>query len=243
MTTYGQFCPVAKTMELLDERWSLLVIRELLCGSRHFNDLRRGVPKMSPTLLSRRLRTLVRAGVVERRTDGNRVTYELTPAGEELRPIVEALGVWGIRWIPQLGEEDLDPHLLMWDIHRSLDLEAMPAGRTVLRFTFRDVLGSARDWWIFVTADGVDLCDFDAGYPVAVVVETDLRGLTNVWRGDLGWREALRSNAVNLSGTPEACRAVPGWLGVSAFAAVPRPRLSPGQPSSSSSSSPSSTAR
>ena len=104
---YGQFCPVAKAMELLDERWTLLVVRELMMGSRHFNALRRGVPRMSPALLSKRLQTLVRAGVVERWEDGNRVTYQLTEAGKELEPIVEALGRWGTRWIPELGDEDL----------------------------------------------------------------------------------------------------------------------------------------
>ena len=143
MTGYGQFCPVAKAMELLDERWTMLVIRELLCGSRHFNALRRGVPRMSPSLLSARLRTLTRAGLVERYEDGRQVTYVLTPAGEELRPIVEALGQWGLRWVPELGDEDYDPHLLMWDVHRNIDLSAVPPGRTVLRFTFPDVARSS----------------------------------------------------------------------------------------------------
>ena len=144
MAGYGQFCPVAKAMELLDERWTMLVIRELLCGSRHFNALRRGVPRMSPTLLSSRLKTLVRAGIVERYDEGRQVTYVLTPAGEELRPIVEALGQWGLRWVPDLGDEDYDPHLLMWDLHRNVDLESVPPGRTVLRFTFSD--GSTQDY-------------------------------------------------------------------------------------------------
>ena len=104
---YGQFCPVAKAMELLDERWTLLVVRELMMGSRHFNALRRGVPRMSPALLSKRLQTLARAGVVERWQEGNRVSYRLTEAGRELEPIVEAVGRWGVRWIPELGDEDL----------------------------------------------------------------------------------------------------------------------------------------
>ncbi|MCI0690310.1 MAG: helix-turn-helix transcriptional regulator, partial [Sporichthyaceae bacterium] len=134
VTSYGQFCPVAKAMELLDERWTLLVVRELLAGSRHFNELRRG-------------------GVVDRYDDGNRVSYELTPAGKELGPIVEALGRWGVRWIPQLGDEDLDPHLLMWDLQRNVQVSAVPAGRTVLRFSFRDVPGAARDWWLVITPD------------------------------------------------------------------------------------------
>ena len=121
MGAYGQFCPVAKAMELLDERWTMLVIRELLEGSRTFNSLRRGVPRMSPALLSDRLRRLARAGVIERYEDGNRVSYAVTPAGRELRGVIEAIGRWGIRWIPELGDEDLDPHLLMWDIHRNID--------------------------------------------------------------------------------------------------------------------------
>ncbi len=135
---YGQFCPVAKAMELLDERWTLLIIRELMMGSQHFNALRRGVPRMSPALLSKRLQTLVRAGVVERWEDGNRVTYRLTESGKELEPIVVALGQWGIRWISELGDEDLDPHLLLWDIRRGIDTEAVPDGRTVIGFVFPD---------------------------------------------------------------------------------------------------------
>src|SRR6187200_1717463 len=109
MSGYHQFCPVAKAMELLDERWTMLVIRELLLGSRHFNDIRRGVPKMSPSLLSKRLHDLARAGIVKRHDDGREVAYTLTPAGQELRPVVENLGAWGVRWIGQVGDEDLDP--------------------------------------------------------------------------------------------------------------------------------------
>jgi DNA-binding HxlR family transcriptional regulator len=223
MSTYGQFCPVAKAMELLDERWTMLVIRELLEGSRHFNELRRGVPRMSPALLSTRLRTLVRAGVIERYEDGNRISYSLTPAGKELGPVVESIGQWGIRWIPKLGDEDLDPHLLMWDIHRNVDLNAVPLGRTVLQFTFRDVPATARDWWLVITADGVDLCDSDPGQPVAGTVETDLRTLTMVWRGDVGWPQALKSGGLELHGPARVRRAVPHWLKRSAFAPVPRP--------------------
>jgi DNA-binding HxlR family transcriptional regulator len=129
-STYQQFCPVAKAMELLDERWTMLVVRELVTGSRHFNELRRGVPRISPALLSKRLHQLVRAGVLERQLDGNRVQYVLTPAGRELQPVIEALGTWGIRWIGHLGDEDLDPQLLMWDMHRNVDGgAARPGGR------------------------------------------------------------------------------------------------------------------
>src|SRR5438477_6937828 len=137
--SYHQFCPVAKAMELLDERWTLLVVRELVAGSRHFNDLRRGLPRMSPTLLSKRLQQLVSAGVVDRRPDGKEVQYLLTDAGRELAPIVEALGAWGVRWIGELGDEDLDPKLLLWDMHRYVDHTAVPPVRTVIQFSFRDV--------------------------------------------------------------------------------------------------------
>jgi DNA-binding HxlR family transcriptional regulator len=223
VSAYGQFCPVSKAMELLDERWTMLVVRELVLGSRHFNELRRGVPRMSPALLSKRLRTLVRAGVVERRDDGPRVTYALTEAGRELQPIVEALGRWGVRWVPELGDEDLDPHLLLWDMHRNVDLPAVPEGRTVLRFSFSDVPAPARNWWMLITPDSVDLCDFDPGYPEYACVEGDLRTLSMVWRGDLGWAEALRSGLVEVNGQPRSRSNVPRWLGQSAFASVPRP--------------------
>ncbi len=221
--SYGQFCPVAKAMELLDERWTLLVVRELMSGSRHFNDLRRGLPRMSPALLSKRLRTLERAGVLERWEEGNRINYELSPAGRELEPVVEALGSWGTRWVPEIGDEDLDPHLLMWDIHRNIAVAALPEGRTVLQFEFTDAPPESRQWWIVVSAEGIDVCDEDPGFDVRVAVETDLRTLTLVWRGDLTWAAALRSGELALHGPSPARRALPGWLKLSAFASVPRP--------------------
>ena len=130
--TYRQFCPVAKAMEVLDERWTLLIVRELIMGSEHFNELRHGVPRMSPTLLSRRLHQLTVAGIVDRQVEGSDVRYTLTAAGRELRPVVEALGIWGTRWIGEIGDEDLDPKLLMWDMHRNVDHTATPEGRTVV---------------------------------------------------------------------------------------------------------------
>jgi DNA-binding HxlR family transcriptional regulator len=220
---YHQFCPVAKATELLDGRWTLLVIRELLSGSRHFNDLRRGVPKMSPALLSKRLHELVRAGVVERRDDGREVAYLLTPAGEELRPVVEALGAWGTRWVGELGDADLDPKLLLWDLHRNVNADLIPPGRTVVTFRFLDVPARERDWWLVLTSAAVDVCDFDPGYDVAVSVTGLLRELVLVWRGDLGWAQALRSGSLTVQGPEQLRRALPEWFPPSRFAAVPRP--------------------
>lgn len=223
MGAYGQFCPVAKAMELLDERWTVLIIRELLSGSRHFNEIRRGVPKISPTLLAQRLQRLARAGVVERWTAGGRAAYRLTTAGEELRPVVDGLGAWGVRWMPEIGDGDLDPHLLMWDMHRRVDRDALPAGRTTVHFRFRDVPKRTRRWWLVMTADGTDLCDFDPGFPVAVTVDADLRSLTEVWRGDRSWREAVRSGGIGMSGPVRMRRELATWLRLSPFADTPRP--------------------
>ena len=223
MAVYGQFCPVSKAMELLDERWTMLVIRELLLGSRHFNALRRGVPRMSPALLSTRLRTLARAGVIERHEDGSRVSYSLTQAGEELRPIVEAVGEWGIRWMPDLGDEDLDPHLLMWDMHRNVDLGRGARRADGARFTFTDVAGTARNWWLVIDPRRGGRLRLRPRPPGHRHCGTDLRTLTGVWRGDLSWYQALRSGGLELHGPAHVRRALPRWLRLSVFAPVPRP--------------------
>jgi len=222
-TSYHQFCPVAKAMELLDERWTLLVVRELLSGSEHFNELRRGLPRMSPTLLSRRLHLLVRAGILDRRTDGGDVRYVLTAAGEELRPVVEALGAWGVRWIGELGDRDLDPKLLLWDMHRNIDHAAVPDGRTVIQFRFPDAPVSMRDWWLVVSGGEADVCDADPGYDVAVTVRGSLRSLVEVWRGDRTWSDALRARAIEVLGPERLRRGLPRWFTLSSFASVPRP--------------------
>jgi DNA-binding HxlR family transcriptional regulator len=222
-SSYRQFCPVAKAMELLDERWTLLIIRELIGGGQRFNDLRRGVPRMSPTLLSRRLHRLTVAGIVYRPDDDADARYALTPAGQELRPIVELIGAWGIRWIGELGDEDLDPKLLLWDMHRSIDRTKIPVGRSVVAFTFSDVAPSMRDWWLVITAESADVCDVDPGFPISATVTSSLRCMTEIWRGDITWADGLRSGTVRVEGAQAVRRALPRWFTLSSFAAVPRP--------------------
>lgn len=222
MGSYRQFCPVAKAMELLDERWTMLIVRELVTGSEHFNELRRGVPRMSPTLLSKRLHQLVRAGLVERHGDGGDVRYVLTAAGRDLHPVVEALGTWGIRWIGEIGDEDLDPKLLLWDMHRNIDHGAVPAGRTVVEFRFPDAPPRTRTWWLLITPEDADVCDTDPGHPVAVTITATVRHMIRIWRGDLSWGDALGGAAVRIDGPEELRRAVPRWFTLSAFASVPR---------------------
>jgi DNA-binding HxlR family transcriptional regulator len=224
MASYGQFCPMAKAMEVLDERWTLLVVRELLLGSVHFNELRRGVPKMSPALLSKRLRTLERAGVITREGSGQRTSYHLTRSGRELEPVVRALQTWGTRWVGGLGQEDLDPHLLFWDVQRTLPLQEWPRRRTVVEFRLTDVEPKVSRWWLVVTHTGADVCDFDPGYGVDALIQARLRVLTEVWRGDRSWASVLDSGVVDLLGPTEMRRALPRWIGQSIAAHVPRPR-------------------
>jgi DNA-binding HxlR family transcriptional regulator len=223
MSGYGQFCPVAKAMELLDERWTVLVVRELLAGSTHFNDLRRGVPKMSPSLLSKRLQTLTRAGVVERSELNGRTIYTLTECGRELVSVVEALGAWSVRWMSDLVEKDLDPSVLMWDIRRTIPLEQWPRARTVVAFRLSGAPPKASSWWLMVADGGAEVCDFDPGYEAAATVSTSLRTLSQIWRGDQSWQRALLDGSVSIDASREVRRAVPAWIGQSGLAAVPRP--------------------
>ncbi|HEY5151528.1 MAG TPA: helix-turn-helix domain-containing protein [Mycobacterium sp.] len=223
MSAYGQFCPVAKAMELLDERWTLLVVRELLQGSAHFNDLRRGVPKMSPALLSKRLKSLTRAGLVERTDIGGRSTYSLTECGQELSGVVDALGAWGVRWIGNLGDDDLDPHLLMWDMQRNIPIDSWPRARTTVAFQLDGVAPKASRWWLVVAEGHADICDFDPGYDIAATLATNLRTLTQIWRGDVSWSRALLDGSAAISGAADARKALPHWIGQSKIAAIPRP--------------------
>jgi DNA-binding HxlR family transcriptional regulator len=223
MSGYGQFCPVAKAMELLDERWTVLVVRELLAGSTHFNDLRRGVPKMSPSLLSKRLQTLTRAGVVERSEVDGRTIYTLTECGRELVSVVESLGAWSVRWMSDLVEKDLDPSVLMWDIRRTIALEQWPRARTVVAFRLTGAPPKASSWWLMVADGGAEVCDFDPGYEAAATVSTSLRTLSQIWRGDQSWQRAMLDGSVSIDAPREVARAVPTWIGQSSLAAVPRP--------------------
>jgi len=209
---YGQYCPVTRAVEVLGERWSLLIVRDMLCGTTRFNDLARGLPGLSRTLLSKRLRQLQHAGIVEK----HREEYVLTPAGEDLRPIVFGLGEWGVRW--QFGEpraEELDPELLMWWVHRRLDLSHLPDRRVVLAFRFRD---RRERYWIVADSQGPSICHVDPGFEVDALVETDLSTLYQVWLGRLGLREAMRSGRLEIHGLPAVVRRLPSVLELSPMA-------------------------
>ena len=221
---YGQFCPVAKAAEVLTERWTPLVVRELLMGSTRFNELRRGVPLMSPTLLSERLKALERAGIVERHGGGAHPAYRLTEAGEELRPIVEMMGVWGQRWVRDAAHElDLDAALLMWDIRRGVRSQRLGEARVVVRFEFPNAPRGKKHWWLVMDGDETDLCLTDPGHAIDLRIVTDVETMTRVWMGDCSIGEALRAGDLQLEGPARLQRRFPGWLGLSTFGAVERP--------------------
>lgn len=229
MKGYGQFCPVAKACEIFGERWTPLVIRELMCGSTHFNDIRRGVPLMSPSLLVKRLRQLEAAGIVERITDetGRIVEYHLTRSGQDLQPIVQMLGMWGARWVESTltGQESLDAGLLMWDIRRTLDRSQLPAkGRAIIKFRFTDTPKTKSLWWLVAEDDEFQLCLTDPGHEVDMLVDTDLRTLTRVWIGEEDLSAALRSGAIKAHGHPRLVEAFPRWMRESPFARSRRER-------------------
>ena len=234
MKGYGQFCPVAKAAEVFAERWTPLVLRELVCGSHRFSDLHRGVPLMSRTLLAQRLRQLEDAGIIQSaaKTKGRGQEYFLTPAGEEFRTLIEGLGEWGQRWArSQIHADDLDPGLLMWDIHRRVNVERLPAHRVVVLFDFRGVpkhWRNVRYFWLILQRSDVDLCLKPPGYEVDLEVDADLAALTKVWMGDMRLVEATRSGLVRLKGPTALVRAFPGWLALSEFADVERPRAAAG---------------
>jgi DNA-binding HxlR family transcriptional regulator len=217
---YGQFCPVALSSEVLAERWTLLVVRELLAGARHFNEIRRGVPRLSPTLLKERLRTLEAAGIVERAG----ADYLPTAAGQELRAVLGAIGTWGQRWARDIRPADLDPGWLVWAMHRRLDSAALPPGRTVIEIEFSDAPAKHRRFWLVHENARVDVCLKDPGFELTVRVVTRVRTMAEVWRGIRPIQEEMRGGRLQVHGTPAARKAFPGWLMLSLFAPIKRAR-------------------
>jgi DNA-binding HxlR family transcriptional regulator len=219
--SYGQFCPVAMAAEIVCSRWTALVVRELLCGTRRFNDLRRGVPLMSPTLLSKRLKELEEAGVITTTPTGQSgvVEYRLTEAGEDLRPVVMSLGIWGQRWVESsLSLKNLDPSLLMWDMRRSLDPTPLPPRRCTIHFVYPDVRAAQQSWWLVVDDRSVDLCATDPGFEVDLYVRSSLRSMTAVWMGMTTVQKEIAAGQIELEGDKAIAKSMQQWLGLSPFA-------------------------
>ena len=221
--SYRQFCPVAMAAEVLCTRWTVVLLRELVAGSTRFNDLRRGVPRMSPALLSQRLKDLEAAGVVRRdpcEADPGVFEYRLTAAGRELDKLVDVIGLWGQRWVEsELSLQHLDASLLMWDMRRQLDLTPLPKRRSVIQFRYPEQAPKDRAWWLIVepgVAD-VDLCSVDPGFDVDLYVSCDLRTMTAIWMGLDTVRAALASHRLMLTGDRQIADQMQAWLGLSPF--------------------------
>ncbi|MEZ5292294.1 MAG: helix-turn-helix domain-containing protein [Vicinamibacterales bacterium] len=242
MAEYRQYCPVARASEILADRWTPLIVRELLAGSGHFNAIERGLPGISRSLLAERLRHLEDAGVVERRAGGrpNVSEYVLTEAGQELRAVIDRLGAWGVRWA--FGDprpEELDAALLVWKIHQRIDRGRLPPTRTVVEFDFRG--RGARRVWLVLEPREVSVCLRPPRFETDVVVHAELLDVYRVWLGHVPWATAIGSGQVTIDGDPALVRALPGWLLWSPMAvhvrehqvacAVPsRPRRAPRRP-------------
>ena len=224
---YGQFCPVALASEVLAERWTLLVVRELLAGARRFNQIRRGVPRLSGTLLKQRLATLEDAGIVTHSHADGAANYQLTPAGEALKPVVRSIGEWGQRWARDIEACDLDPGWLVWSMHRRLNVEAMPPGRTVIEIEFIDAPAATRRFWLVHCDGAVDVCVKDPGFDPTVRMSTRVRTLAEVWRGLRSLRSEVRAGTVTVQGPAQYRRELPQWLLLSAYADITRPQSKP----------------
>lgn len=225
--SYGQFCPVSMAAEFLCTRWTLLVIREMASGTTRFNDMRRGLARISPALLSQRLKELEAAGVVERKPapgEPGILEYHLTQAGQELAPIIDAFGAWGQRWIEsEVALNKLDIQLLMWDMRRNLDPQPMPERRSVVQFQYPEQKPALRNWWLVVTpGQPVDLCQIDPGYDVDLYVSADLRTMTAIYMGYETVREALNAQRLHLTGDKHPSAHMQTWLGLCSLAGVER---------------------
>ncbi len=226
MKSYGQFCPVAKSAEIIGDSWTLLIIRELLLGSNRFSLLQKGLPKISPTVLNTRLKELETNGViVKRRLQGQRGhEYHLTPAGRELSSVVDAMAVWGMRWArDEMDDADLDITFLMFDVQRNLRLDELPGGETVLCFQYPDLDDFGR-WWLVCNNQGIDLCYENPGKEVDVYITSASSDMIGIWMGDIRLGDALADERLTLLGDRAICKRFKKWFPLSSAAAVPRPR-------------------
>jgi DNA-binding HxlR family transcriptional regulator len=223
MKRYGQFCPVAKAAEPFCERWTPLLVRDLAAGASRFSELHRGVPLMSPTLLSRRLKQLEAEGIVEMRpaARGRGWTYHLTGSGQDFVPLVEALGVWGQHWSRrELADDEIDLGLLIWTLERSVKAEAFGAGRTVVRLELKDQPAGKGLWWFVNEGAECELCLEDPGFEVELFLACTLADAIYLVRGDLSLAKAGETGRLEAVGSGRARGALSKWLNLGPLAKV-----------------------
>jgi DNA-binding HxlR family transcriptional regulator len=219
MKTYGQFCPVAKAAELFCERWTPLIVRDLAAGATRFSEIQRGVPLMSPTILSQRLKQLEAEGIIERRPDGGpgpgrgRASYHLTEAGREFVPLIEALGVWGQRWSRrELAEHEIDLGLLLWTLERSVSADAFGKEVAVVQVEFTDQPAGKKVWWFLNERGHCTLCIDDPGHGIDLYLGCTLADMIYIVRGDLPLRRAISSGRLEVVGPRAIEKALGAWL-------------------------------
>lgn len=221
---YNQFCPVAKACEVLEPRWTLLLLCEMWSGSTRFNEIRRGVPGMSPTLMSRRLKEMEERGLVRRsenRATGE-INYTTTKIADELEPIVHALGKWAHRNVDaDVTLENLDARLLMWNMRRKIDATALPeARRSVIQFIYPELPRDEQSYWLIARpGTPVDLCSTDPGHDVDLFVTADLKALTSAWIGLSSLRVEIAHDRIKLSGDAAMADSIDRWMVRSSYAA------------------------
>jgi DNA-binding HxlR family transcriptional regulator len=224
MYKYGQYCPIAKAVEILGDRWTLLIVRDLLTGTCHFNDLERGLPGISRGLLADRLRRLERMGLVEKveLADGRqRTAYYPTPAGRELQDVINSLLVWGAQWaFEEPEEQDLDPTLLMWWMRDRVCVDELPEHRVVIRFDFTGA--KYEKFWLVLTREDVSVCLTDPGFELNVLVTADLSTFLQIWLGRVSYYEAVRDGRVEVDAVPRLAEAFPNWFAYSLAAPAVR---------------------
>lgn len=211
---YGQYCPLSLAAEVLCERWTLLVVSRLLMGCSRFNEIHKGLPRMSASLLSQRLRQLEESGVARREkiADAPGYSYHLTEAGQELAPLVNGFAVWGHEWARDLTQSDLDPRFLVWSMHLRLETKKMPAGRTVLQFDLDGATADCRRFWIINHDGDVETCLTHPGFDVDLMVRSDLKVFIECWRGFRDLRHEIRAGRIKLSGPGNLKKQFPDWL-------------------------------
>lgn len=222
---YGQFCPISVAAEVVAERWTPLVLRGMFCGARRFNEIQASVPRMSSALLSRRLKELEYAQVIERKpaSSGRGFEYALTEAGQELFPTLDAMGTWAQKWLRReiVKDKNHDPDVFFWELRQSLlgIVESM-TGRKTLEFQLHGAPAARRFYWLVLEPDGVDVCTKDPGFEVDLWVSANMRTFVEIWLGHLNIRKALDDDSLTLDGERAEIEAFCGWFPRSHFATV-----------------------
>jgi DNA-binding HxlR family transcriptional regulator len=220
---FGQFCPIAKATEIIGEKWTVLIIREALMGSRRYSEFQRGLSLISPTMLAKRLDSLVGHGLLMKKKIPAQRGYEYFPTAscQELLPIIRTLGDWGMRWArSNLTEKDYDVELLMLYLQRSILPEKLPGDETIIRFKFTDIADMA-EWWLVVTGDQVDVCVKDPGKEVDVYFTVSVKTMADIWMGETSYRKARAGGTLKIVGHSSLTRNITDWMNLSVFADLP----------------------